>query len=696
MTIETGETLAASRSPFLQHGATQPVRWMPWGDAAFERARRENRPILLDIGAVWCHWCHVMDRESYEDAETAALINELFVPVKVDRDERPDVDARYQRAVQTLTGQGGWPLTAFLTPEGEVYYGGTYFPPRDSMGRPSFPRVLREVARIWHEEPQRAQNAVRGIRERLSTYARAEAQPGEIDPDLVDATVEELAEQFDFRYGGFGRAPKFPNAGAITLLLDHSSDTGIEWSARIVRETLDAMARGGIYDQLGGGFHRYSVDARWIIPHFEKMAYDNGVLLDVYARAYAAYRQELYRRTARGIVDHYFDIAPRLLEQGGFPASQDADFSPDDDGDYWTWTSAEVAAALPDPVMARAVHLRYGLDESASSMHLDHSRHVLFQAMPVEEVARRIERDVSATAELLERARITLKQTRDSRPTPFVDETVYSGWSALVASGFLAAARYTGDQRAAPVALRALERIWTEAFDPKRGLAHRLGDRSAGEYLDDQAFFAQACVDAFELSQHPKWLDRAEQLLRIVQQRFADANSGAFRDRPVDVPAIAAPLEETVLSIADSPSPAANAVIALTQLRMAALLHRPELRERALTLLSAFAGTAPRLASAAATWMRACAFATRPVTTVVVVNDADAASDPLLQAALSSYRPRTVILKLQPAEVEARELAPELAAMVTAESPRAYVCVGNTCYAPVSDADALKKLLLAS
>src|SRR5687768_11608678 len=234
------ETLADARSPFLKHGAQQPVRWMPWGEAAFERATRENKPILLDIGAVWCHWCHVMDRESYEDESTAALINELFVPVKVDRDERPDVDARYQRAVQSLVGQGGWPLTAFLTPDGDTFYGGTYFPPDDRFGRPSFQRVLREVSRIWGSDRPRALEAVRGIQERLATYAQAEAEAGQIDAHLVDAAVEEFAQSFDFRFGGFGRAPKFPNAGGLQLLLEHDLDTGVGWSRRMVRETLIA------------------------------------------------------------------------------------------------------------------------------------------------------------------------------------------------------------------------------------------------------------------------------------------------------------------------------------------------------------------------------------------------------------------------------------------------------------------------
>ncbi|MGH7444425.1 MAG: thioredoxin domain-containing protein, partial [Longimicrobiales bacterium] len=254
--------LAGETSPFLQHGATQPVDWQPWGAAAFERARREDRPILLDIGAVWCHWCHVMDAESYDDAETATLINDHFVAIKVDRDERPDVDARYQRAVQLMTGQGGWPLTAFLTPDGDVFYGGTYFPPRDAHGRPSMRRVLTELARLWREERARALESVEAVRDNLARVAAAETAPGELDPALLEHTIEELAESFDFRFGGFGRAPKFPNAGALDLLLDRALDENVEWARRIVVETTHAMARGGIYDQLGGGFHRYATDAR--------------------------------------------------------------------------------------------------------------------------------------------------------------------------------------------------------------------------------------------------------------------------------------------------------------------------------------------------------------------------------------------------------------------------------------------------
>ena len=651
---------------------------MPWGSAAFERARRENKPVLLDIGAVWCHWCHVMDRESYEDPATAELINQNFVAIKVDRDERPDVDARYQRAVQTFTGQGGWPLTAFLTPDGDVYYGGTYFPPADAYGRPSFRRVLGEVARVWREEPQRAREAVQSITERLSSYAKSEVEAGAPSRDVVTQTVEELAQAFDFRYGGFGRAPKFPNSSALALLIDHHLDTSLDWSGRMVVETLDAMARGGIYDQLGGGFHRYSTDARWIIPHFEKMAYDNGPLLEVYARAFAATRSELYKEIAEGIVAYYEDVAGDLLQQGGFPASQDADYSPSDDGDYWTWTLDELQAALAPDELEAAVQY-FGVEDSAGAMHLDAQRHVLFRASDAESGALR---------PVIEK----LKRVRDARPQPFVDRTIYTGWSALLASGFLAAARYCGCTRAADHGLRVLSRLWADAFDAERGVAHRLGDRAAGEHLDDHALMLQAMLDALELTQDPEWLERCVVLAELTGALFQDAN-GAFRDRPRAAAAAVATLTQAHYPIADAPTPSGNGVMALCLLRLAETLRSEQLRDRAESVVNAFAGTAARLTSSAATYVRALDWLTADTTSVVVVGHGDSANEPLLHAALQSYRPRTIIRYFKAGAVQPDQIAPELQAMITSEAPRAYVCAGQRCAAPVNDPDVLRELL---
>lgn len=724
--------LADSPSPFLRHGAEQPVNWLPWGDAAFERARREDRAILLDIGGVWCHWCHVMDRESYEDEETAGLINEHFVPVKVDRDERPDVDARYQRAVQILTGQGGWPLTAFLTPDGEVFYGGTYFPPRDMQGRPGFPRVLGEIARVWKDERERTGEMIQQLRGRLSAYERAEAERGEVSRALVDHGVDAFVRAFDGAHGGFGEAPKFPNAGAIELLLDAHLDGRGEGLRRVVTRTLDGMGRGGVYDQLGGGFHRYSTDARWLVPHFEKMGYDNGVLLGAYARAHAATGEAFYRDVADGIVRYYRELEPELVERGGFPASQDADVGPEDDGDYWTWTEAEVRDALADganggaggDLLFRAAKLRFGLDDAAATMPSDRSRHVLYLASEIAAVARRLDLGDDEAAALLAEVRDRLRAARAERERPFVDVSVYAGWSALVASGHLAAARYCGRADAAAAGLRALDRIWDEAFDAEDGVAHRVGRRGGAGYLEDQAYVAEALVDAFELTQEARYLERARAVARVMLERFLEPESGAFLDRPRGAASAVAALDQLHLPITDSPMPAPNAVAARVLLRLDALgdgaagsgARWPQAyasgvgasaadasgadssaagyRAAAMRVLAAFAGTAQRLTSAMATYARAVDWATGPVTTIVVVGDeGDAGTDALFEAALRTYRPRSVLRRFESGAVPEGELPPALAAMLTGRTPRAYVCAERTCAEPVAESDALVELL---
>lgn len=683
--------LAGEKSPFLQHGAQQPVDWLPWGAAAFDRARETNRPILLDIGAVWCHWCHVMDRESYEDATTAALINELYVPVKVDRDERPDVDARYQRAVQLLTGQGGWPLTAMLTPDGEVFYGGTYFPPVAAHARPSFSHVLQEVARVWRDERPRALDAASQIGERLQAASGVEVRAGDPDDSVLSDTLEELAQSFDFRYGGFGQAPKFPNAGALDLLLDEYLEAGTPWARRIVEETLDAMIEGGFHDQIGGGFHRYSVDARWLIPHFEKMAYDNGVLLATCARAYAALGLPQYRAAAAGVVNHYHDIARDLLREGGFPASQDADHSPDDDGDYWTWTREEIADALGDEELTRTALLYYGFADPAGAMHLDRSRHVLFRALTVEALAERTGVPIAEAESRVKRIGERLKNVRDKRPPPYVDRTLYSGWVALVASGFLAAERFAGVEGAAATALRALGRIMREGFAPDRGVLHRVGDPGSGVHLDDQAHVLLALVDAFEHTQDRAWIEHAAAVARVLRDRFRDPETGAMRDRPLDEAGIIATLDRAYYPIADAPSPSGNGAAALGLLRLHAYTGDEQVQADARSILRAFAGSAAQLGSSAATWMKALAWHLRPVTTVVVVEET---GGPMWASALRSFHPRTVLQRLDPTRVEAPDtLPPELAAMVTGEAPRGYVCSGRTCAAPAADAIELTERL---
>ena len=689
--VRPDSRLAASSSPFLRHGATQPVDWWPWGAPAFAAALAADRPVLLDIGAVWCHWCHVMDAESYGDAETAALINERFIPIKVDRDERPDVDARYQRAVQVLAGQGGWPLTAFLTPHGDVFYGGTYFPPRDAHGRPSFRRVLLEISRIWSEDRTRVTESTAAVRSTVERYADIEVEAGTPRAGLLSDALDSLEKSFDGQHGGFSQAPKFPNPGALDLLLDDWLDAGADRSLRMFVDTITAMGRGGLFDQIGGGFHRYSTDARWIIPHFEKMAGDNGPLLATYARAASALGDTFFAEIAGRVIEHYADIAPDLVTQGGFPASQDADHGFDNDGDYWTWTDAELRAALGDGPAYSAVVRRFGLEDDGGAMHLDPSRHVLFAAAEIDEVAAALGLDVDETKRIFDDAVVRMKAVRDARPAPFIDRSLFAGTVSLVAAGHLAGARFLGRTDARERALRALDRLWREGWQEGHGLLHRIGDPGSVQLLEDQALAAVAFLDAFELTQDEEWLDRARALAAIMERRFLDPESGAFRDRSGGADAPVPVLDRPYMPIADAPTPSGNGSAACAFVRLAAITGEEPYRRLADGVLRAFAGSAARLSASAATWLSALSWATRPVTTVLVVEKNGESL--LLDAALSTYRPRMVVRALEPGSEPGPGTPPELVAMLSGDAPRAYVCSGRTCAAPVSDADDLRRLL---
>jgi uncharacterized protein len=363
MTTSTLNSLSKASSAYLRSAMHQPIQWHEWGEEAFATAQRENKPILLDIGAVWCHWCHVMDRESYDSPEIAGIINQHFIAVKVDRDERPDIDSRYQVAVSSISGQGGWPLTAFLTPDGKPFYGGTYFPPDDHYGRPSFKRVLISISNAYHEKNDDVMEQAKLV-EGAILHAESFAGKGsEFSPAVIEAVVKSALKMFDPQNGGFGSAPKFPHPAALDLLIDQYVRSGDEQLRSVFVSTLEKMAHGGVYDQLAGGFHRYSVDERWIVPHFEKMCYDNSELLKAYVHAYQATGSEFFAAVARDII-RWMDEWLSDREHGGFYASQDADYSMDDDGDYFTWTLQEAQAVLTEGE-ARVACLHYDIMKSA-------------------------------------------------------------------------------------------------------------------------------------------------------------------------------------------------------------------------------------------------------------------------------------------------------------------------------------------
>src|SRR5271163_2697781 len=374
MTTQTLNSLSKASSAYLRSAMHQPIHWHEWGEEAFAIAQRENKPILLDIGAVWCHWCHVMDRESYDNPEIAEIVNQHFIAVKVDRDERPDIDSRYQVAVSSISGQGGWPLTAFLTPDGKPFYGGTYFPPDDHYGRPSFKRVLLSISSAYREKNDDVVEQAKLVEGAISHAESFAGKSAEFSPTVIDAIVKSALKMFDPQNGGFGSAPKFPHSAALDLLIDQYVRTGDEKLRGVFVTTLEKMALGGVYDQLAGGFHRYSVDERWIVPHFEKMCYDNSELLKNYVHAYQVTGKALFRETAEGIVEWVGEVLSDR-ERGGFYGSQDADQTLDDDGDYFTWTLAEVRAVL-SPQESRAIEMRYDVGPRGE-MHHNPAKNVL-------------------------------------------------------------------------------------------------------------------------------------------------------------------------------------------------------------------------------------------------------------------------------------------------------------------------------
>ena len=653
--------LGAQASAYLISAAHQPVHWLPWSDAAFARARDQHKPILLDIGAVWCHWCHVMDGESYEDPAIAEVLNRDFVCIKVDRDERPDVDSRYQRAVQALSGQGGWPLTAFLTPDGEVFFGGTYFPPDNNpYGRPGFHRVLLEIARAFREEPDRVTTNARTIREHV-VRSLDEAKPGDVTADILSGAADQMARLFDVRYGGFGTAPKFPHPAALEFLLArwHDSREGLAWQREMVEKTLTAMARGGIRDHLGGGFHRYSVDERWIVPHFEKMSYDNSELLRAYLSAYAAFGVPLYKEVATGIVDWVLEVM--IEKQGAFATSQDADLTFGDDGDYWTWTKAEAHGALT--ARESAVASRVFDIEDVGEMHHNPQKNVLWWKQDPADDERSVLRDVIRK----------LKAARDRRNAPFVDRTAYVNWNAMMAAAFLQAGAVLNRPECNDLALRVLERIWSEAWDVGSGMSHVLGRREPCGILDDNVQAAAAFLDAYEATGDDKWPERATAVMTYCEKAHADGTAGYFDVAGTNGTAY---LAARAKPVQDAPTPSPNGVAALVLARLWALTDKPEWRERLDRQLGAFAGSARELSLYGSTLLRAIDWAVHPVTRIEIAGpkgDGPACAMHLL--ALQDYRPRKVVIRK------------------VADRPAATVCVGTSCSLPVATAQALRKLL---
>jgi hypothetical protein len=689
----TENRLKDSASAYLRSAAHQPIDWHEWSDAAFARAHAEQKPILLDIGAVWCHWCHVIDRESYENPAIAAIINQHYVAVKVDRDERPDVDARYQAAISAISGQGGWPLTGFLTPEGKPFFGGTYFPPEDQMGRPGFRRILLSVAESFAKRRPEVEEAAASLAEAV---ARAESFSGaraDFDARLVDSMVDATVRLFDLRHGGFGRAPKFPHPGALDLLMEHYQSSHDKHLLQVIETTLDRMARGGVYDQLAGGFHRYSVDEKWLVPHFEKMSYDNSELLKNYLHGWQVTRNPFFRETAESIIG-WVNAVLSDPQNGGFYASQDADVSLDDDGDYFTWTLDELRAALPSDE-ARVMELHYDVDV-AGEMHHNHAKNVLWIAQEPGEIAHRLALPEAQVREVIARAKAKLLAARLPRPTPFVDTTLYVSWNAMFVSAYLEAAHVLGGQTGKACrtfALLTLDRIVAEAWEEGRGFGHRIGGPPLAGGLDDQVFTALALLDAYEATLELRYFARAEQTAQLLLQRFCDETGGGFFDRAVDAVPLGG-LDVHRKPFQDSPTPGGNSAAIILLSRLHGLTANPLYHDHAQKSLEAFAGVAPQFGMFAATYGLAALLHARHAVQVVITGPpGDASARQLEDAARDIFRFGKSVLRIMGTTAE---LPPALAQTVPhlpAGTAQALVCANSTCHPPVTDRAALTALL---
>lgn len=675
----TGNRLAASASAYLQSAAHQPIHWYPWGEEAFAAAAAEDKPVLLDIGAVWCHWCHVMDGESYENPELAAFLNQNFVCVKVDRDERPDVDARYQRAVQTLTQQGGWPLTAFLTPSGEVFFGGTYFPPDGKYGRPGFRTVLASVLDAYRARREQIQVQAQAIRRVLDQHLD-ETAPGEASPSLLENAVSQMGQAFDPVHGGFGTQPKFPHPGAVALLLHRWYDQPSDQLRTMVDRTLQGMARGGMHDQLGGGFHRYSVDAGWIVPHFEKMSYDNSELLKVYLDAYALFGTEEYADVARGVVHWVREVASD--PEGGYAASQDADVGLDDDGDYFTWTRDEAAAVLTaDELDIAAAYYDIG---TAGEMHHNPGKNVLFIAAGVPKLALRTGRSEDEVTLLLRSAQAKLRLARERRPSPFVDRTRYTNSNAMMASAMLRAGAVLNDEWARGHALLTLRRLQADNSEPD-AVAHTPSGITG--LLDDQVQVAAAALDAYEATGDRAWLEWSERLMERVWRDYWDSSSGGLFDTARERGGEQGLLPARAKSIQDTPTPSANGVAAAVAFRLHEFTGKTQWRDRGGALIQAFAGRAEELGLHAATYLLAVDWALNPATHLVVVGQQpNETAQSMHRAALAGFMPRRLVQLVSADRLSDQPLPPAVTGMLAAgQAPRGYACTGTSCSAPVAD-----------
>lgn len=579
--------LSKEKSAYLQHASHQRINWYPWSEEAFESAKEQDKPIFMSAGAVWCHWCHVMAKECFYNDEIIDLLNEKFICIKLDRDERPDIDKRYQTAISAMGYGGGWPLTVFMTHDKKPFFGGTYFPPDDRSGKPGFKRVLSSVADFFKNEKEKIEHFADNL---LNALSPQEMVPSEISESVLDEAVNTMSLFFDKKNGGFGSAPKFPMPGAMEFLLNKYLFTKDESLGDFLKNTLFCMAKGGFHDHLLGGFHRYSVDELWIIPHFEKMADDNARLLRNYIQAYEIFKEPYFRNIAEGIIRFFRESLSS--KDGGFYASQDADVTPDDEGGYFTWTEDEFMKILS---WEEFRVLKMFLLNEKGSMHHDSSKMVLFEAMDAHEIAAKTGADVRKINEIIQTGKNKLLAERNMRQAPFIDKGLYTSLNGMVITSFINAFRSLKDSSLKEFSIRSLDKIISQRFVNEE-LFHSEGIKAM---LDDYIYLIEASIAAYEITGATVYLKTAIKLMDICIDKLWDKNEGGFFDTENELLGLKLKLIE------DTPHPSANSVAIGLLLKLSFLTDKALYAEMAEKSLKAFYSRAKDIGTHAGSYFNA-------------------------------------------------------------------------------------------
>jgi uncharacterized protein len=666
-------------SPYLLQHAHNPVDWHPWGDAALSKARAENKPILLSIGYSACHWCHVMEHESFENEDIARLMNENFVNIKVDREERPDLDQIYMNAVQMMTGQGGWPMTMFLTPEGVPFYGGTYFPPDDRYNMPGFPRILASVAEAFRSQPDQVASTAIAMLGELRRVGLAEQSRELLTKDFLDSAFRRISANYDRTNGGFGGAPKFPPAMNLEFFLHSHHRTGLNEALEMVEHTARKMSEGGMYDQLGGGFHRYSVDAKWLVPHFEKMLYDNALLSRMYLHLYQVTKNPASRRIAEETLDYV--IREMTDAGGGFYSSHDAD-SEGEEGKFFVWSRHEILDVLGDgdgDLFCQYFNVSEGGNfEGQNILHISSS---------IEDAAARNKTPVDELQTIVDRGRKKLFAVREQRIKPGRDEKVLTAWNGLMLASFAEASAILERSDYRKIA-EANARFLLSHLQ-KDGLLLRTykdGEAKLNAYLEDYACLIDGLISLYEATGELNWIESAVTLADKMIEQFWDESEGGFFFTGKSHEKLIIRSKEFM----DNATPSGNSIAALSLLRLSLLIANDDYRRRATAVLRLMGDQIRRYPSAFGFALSALDFYLDSPLEVVLVGSPDPRLDELLRTVWRTYLPNRVIATCRKDHEQAAAIVPLFAGRDTlANEPTAFVCRANTCQRPVNTPDDL-------